>query len=138
MNTYNEEGWVDERTYCPSDLMALEVEAEEVKQSKPKIMINQISNLQSQVTTLLTNNEALRDNDAKLISTIWSKQVNVSEISAMEFIIQLSSGNLKSTESITRARRLVQQNNPALRGLKYKSRQITGDVVKENIHTLNA
>ena len=86
-------------------------------------MIEKIKNLKIELKHLLTNNPDLRDSDPKLISTVWNKQLQDPNISAVELMLYLASGKLKSTESITRARRLIQEQNPELRGKTYGNRR---------------
>ena len=47
-------------------------------------MIEKIKNLKIELKHLLTNNPDLRDSDPKLISTIWNKQLQDPNISAVE------------------------------------------------------
>jgi hypothetical protein len=48
----------------------------------------------------------------------------------------MSSGNLTSFESISRARRKIQEQNPLLRGSTYKERKEMSENVRENIKNL--
>jgi len=48
----------------------------------------------------------------------------------------MSSGNLTSFESISRARRKIQEHNPSLRGKNYKERQEISEDIRENIKNL--
>lgn len=70
----------------------------------------------------------LRYDDDKLIAFFWyceakEKQIDLEKTSAIEFLRLLRSGRFTSPESIRRSRQKVQEDEPTLRGNKYKSRQ---------------
>lgn len=89
----------------------------------------QIKNLKEVVTTLLTNDKRYRDSDKKLSAKIWSIQFGGHErlknMSAYEFLCEYAKDDteLLSQESIGRARRKLQEENPELRGSKYQEKQ---------------
>ena len=78
---------------------------------------------EEKVIELLTSTPPLRDDDNKLIATIWADEINSDIRSANDFLVEFYSGNLTKTETIRRTRQRVQEINPYLRGSKYKSRQ---------------
>ena len=63
----------------------------------------------------------LRDNDNKLIANVWFAETNKKEV--IYFLKDLADGKLSSSESITRCRRKIQEQNPYLRGNRYRYRQ---------------
>ena len=88
----------------------------------------EITQMKERVAKLLTGYLHLRDNDNALIANIWhqdmkAKGMDTKNIPAYSLLDVLSSGGLSSTESITRARRKVQEEQVRLRGYKYNKRQ---------------
>lgn len=78
--------------------------------------------LSDQVKFLLETIPVTRDNDMKLISTFYLNQIGVEEIksmSAYELLHKISMNEIASQESIMRTRRILQNENPYLRGEKY-------------------
>lgn len=101
-------------------------------------MINKIKNIKEKVKRLLSDIPHLRDSDEKLIATIWWMELNNEQknFNAFEFLKLFSNSNLSSIESITRARRLIQEQNIELRGLLYKERKNKSQIVKKQIKTI--
>lgn len=81
------------------------------------------------VYRLLEQTSMYRDNDKKLCSRIWSIQMGgvdrLKQMSAYEFLCEYSKDTteLYSQESIGRARRKIQEENPHLRGSRYREKQ---------------
>lgn len=99
----------------------------------------QILSVYDKVVNLLGANPHLRDDDAKLIATIWLKELGgqepVAKLNGMQFLhIIANNQDLTSPESITRARRKAQEENLHLRGKKYLSKFNHQEQVKEFIH----
>lgn len=92
--------------------------------------IEAIRNLTELVSMKLATHSHLRDNDNRLIATIWSVQMggkeNLKTITAFELLQIYSEGRLSSTETIRRCRQKVQELNPALRGDLWHRRQVDG------------
>jgi len=87
-------------------------------------MINKIKNIKETVRYMLTKYPEARDNDMKLILAIWEKyNPALKEASYLEFGDLFGNGKLPNVESIRRARQLMQENYPSLRGESYKVRQ---------------
>lgn len=88
------------------------------------------------VEKLLKEDKRYRDSDKKLSAKIWAIQCggmeNLKNISAYEFLCEYVNENteLISQESIGRARRKIQEENPELRGEKYSQRQNEQEEVK--------
>lgn len=93
--------------------------------------LKQVLNLHDRVKNYLHHYEGLRDSDEKLIAFIWRDEVErkygndaLLKMSAYDFLKDCFIGGvISSSDSITRARRKVQENNPDLRGKLYAARQ---------------
>lgn len=99
-------------------------------------MIHQIKQMQILVKSILVNNDKARDNDNLIILKVWAEQ-NPSlrgATSFVDFSKDFVKGKYSSVESITRARRKIQELNPELRGFKYNSRQNNEAEVRQNIN----
>tara|TARA_R100001244_G_C5165105_1_gene131356 strand:- start:357 stop:755 length:399 start_codon:yes stop_codon:yes gene_type:complete len=89
------------------------------------------------ITELLQSFTHLRDDDNKLIASIWKWQINALGYSydtmlAHELLTLYSKKGLASAESIRRSRQKIQELNIHLRGDKYEDRQkATKNVIKE-------
>mgnify|MGYP003641464684 CR=1 FL=1 len=80
------------------------------------------------VKKLLTENPHLRDDDNKLISNFWHKEVinldiDLKEESGLKILELFAEGKLTSPESIGRVRRKLQEEFTYLRGNKWEERQ---------------
>lgn len=99
----------------------------------------EIKNLQDLVKSLLTTDARLRDCDRKLSARVWATQLGgldeLKKGSAYDFLVLYSAANteLFSQESIGRARRLIQETNPNLRGENWEKRQGEAENVKKII-----
>lgn len=84
-----------------------------------------ISKTKSKVRNLLIKKPHLRDDDNKLIASIWYNEANIkmTKISGEDFLHLLADGKLTSSESIRRSRQKIQEDEPDLRGESYKKRQ---------------
>tara|TARA_R110000803_G_scaffold49503_1_gene102930 strand:- start:3962 stop:4282 length:321 start_codon:yes stop_codon:yes gene_type:complete len=93
------------------------------------------------ITKLLTEQPYIRDMDNSLLAEIWKKEIakleNYENFSATDLLCIISSGKLTSAESITRCRRKIQQENPSLRGQKYKARHKEQIEVKQELKDWN-
>jgi len=92
-----------------------------------------------QVKTLLTNYPEYRDNDERLVSTFWYKQLKnrgrtPEAMGAMDFMRVYSEGLLTSADTIVRARAKLQQEDPSLRGEKWAERHDLGRGVTREIN----
>lgn len=91
-------------------------------------MIEKVKEIQGLVERLLEEYPTYRDSDKKLCSHIWMIEVgginNMRKMNAYDFLYHLSnSEELSSFESISRARRKIQENLPHLRGQTFKERK---------------
>lgn len=82
----------------------------------------------------------LRDDDNKLIATVWRWQLfevynkKVEDMSAMELLKYYASRQLASAESIRRSRAKLQETKPSLRGDKYEERHKEAEKVKDELN----
>ena len=97
----------------------------------------EIEKLNESVMLLLVGDPRLRDSDKKLSARIWTEQLGgidkMKRLTAYDFLVLYTDDNapLYSQESIGRARRLIQEHNPELRGAKWKERKDKeGEVVE--------
>ena len=88
----------------------------------------EIKQIQATVLDLLTKEPKYRDSNKMLSARIWSIQIGgydtLKKTTAYDFLAEYVKGKSKlySQESIGRASRKIQENNPELRGKKYKER----------------
>ena len=80
----------------------------------------------------------LRDNDDRLVSTVWFYELKATgrdpyNMTAVEFFNCLSNGELTTNEAITRARRKMQEEHEHLRGEKYYERHAHQEPVKDQL-----
>ena len=80
------------------------------------------------VYSLLSDDPRTRDDDNLLCVIIWSRLfkklgLDVREEKAYDFLLAYLNNKLVSADTITRARRKLQEENILLRGKKYAERQ---------------
>jgi hypothetical protein len=83
---------------------------------------------EKEITYFLTNKPHLRDNDLKLLATIWwnevkDKRLDTKTMSAHDLLDMLADGKLSNPSSIRRCRAKLQEVNPSLRGKRYTNRK---------------
>lgn len=103
------------------------------------MIIYEIKNIKKTVRNLLLQDQNLRDNDYKLISTIWYLQMTdkgLDKKTAFDLLKLHSEGKLICSESIRRCRALLQKNDPNLRGVNYKKRKNTEKDFTEQINKI--
>lgn len=84
------------------------------------------------VFQLLSSSPMTRDNDTLLISLVWDVQLKQKDyVGSRDFLDVMRLGYLAKPESVTRARRKIQENNPLLRGKTHGKRQ------EEQLNVLN-
>jgi hypothetical protein len=98
----------------------------------------EILKTKDKVKTLLQDFESLRDSDNKLIANVWTcdiitKGFDFDTMTARELLYLLGNGQLTATESITRARRKVQEECKELRGVSYAKRKEHTEKVKSDL-----
>lgn len=92
------------------------------------IALNKIKDMQNRVESLLKRFPAYRDCDTKLVAHIWMEQVGgverMKEINLHDWMkMWIDNPNIASPDTISRARRKIQECNPDLRGEHYKLRK---------------
>ena len=81
------------------------------------------------VTELLTEKPITRDDDRLLVWLFWRKQFERIDGYTLEmFRSAFLGGMLSAPETITRARRKVQEKRPDLRGISYQNRTELQDI----------
>jgi len=102
-------------------------------------MKKKIINLNSRVTNLLEKKVHLRDDDRRLICNIWWKSVSNPELLMFEDFINLYiEGTIPESDSITRCRRKIQEENKKLRGESWDKRHNLEKAVKEELKELRS
>lgn len=102
-------------------------------------MIPQLLKIKETVISLLEKYPHLRDDDNKLMATIWKSEIGkelFDGLSAQGFLIYFAEGRLSNSEGIRRARQKAQEDRPELRGLNYNKRQRKGTETKQIIKHL--
>ena len=87
---------------------------------------------------LAENTKHLRDNDNKLIATIWyqdikGKGTDPMDLTGMEVLTMYSNGKLTNAESIRRMRAKLQEEFKELRGLTYYKRHEAAKGVQKEL-----
>ena len=80
------------------------------------------------IKKILLDKPHLRDNDNKLIAAYWfrelkNKNVNVEEITALDFLHRYADNKLTNAETIRRMREKLQEEYPEVRGRAYAIRK---------------
>lgn len=102
--------------------------------------INKLKDVKTRVQELLENNPNTRDSDNLLVATFYFYEMGGKEslmnTTAFSFLKKMSAGDLTSFESISRARRKIQEQVPSLRGSNYVERQRSADETRLEIKNL--
>lgn len=101
-------------------------------------IIKKIRNTKPKVVAILETSEQLRDDDEKLVARFWSNELQAmkkhpTHITGLQFLLMYSEGKLTPADIITRARRKIQEDNPALRGIAWNERQGKEKDVRQEI-----
>jgi len=81
------------------------------------------------VQSILIGNQQARDDDRLLSYLIWKDECEGNCLFLEEYVY----GRLTSANSITRARRLLQEKNPSLRGENWGKRHIFAEKVIDDV-----
>lgn len=95
-----------------------------------------MSSNKDMVKNLLSLHPHLRDDDSKLIATIWYFEAGgkkSAEITAYDFLEAFAVGKYAHPETIRRIRQKIQEETPELRGKSYKDRQVKSKEIRKNI-----
>jgi len=100
-------------------------------------MVN-LKQIGPRVKRVLQDNPTTRDNDNKLTAIIWHQELkekghDPNLLSAQGFVKMYYEGKLTNSESITRARRKLQELHRELRGKNYQARQANQEKVKKDL-----
>jgi hypothetical protein len=90
------------------------------------------------VIDLLMQYTDFKDNDQQLVAWYWKLEMEAmgypsSTTPTAHFLKIMAFGKLTSSDTITRVRRLVQEETPELRGKKYDERQAKQSQVKKDL-----
>ena len=107
------------------------------------VIVPKIKSTKDKVIRILTsvNNSKCRDNDERLVAVFWWNEIHEKKLSLnpngltiVDFLQMYSEGKLTSADIITRARRKAQEENPDLRGSKWKERHDEEKLVRDEIN----
>ena len=107
------------------------------------VIVPKIKSIKDKVIRILTsvNNSKCRDNDERLVAVFWWNEIHEKKLSLnpngltiVDFLQMYSEGKLTSADIITRARRKAQEENPELRGSKWKERHDEEKLVRDEIN----
>ena len=95
----------------------------------------QFQTIKSKVKQILTDHKETRDDNAKLVNWYYIKYHNfASNPNYLVFIGQLIRKEIPSIETLTRLSRQVQEQNPELRGEKWRLRKtVKTEVAKKDL-----
>jgi len=101
-----------------------------------------IKKVKERIIYYLTQYPHLRDNDEKLIATIWKDYItqnygSTTKMSGYYVLGLLADGSLPNPESIRRSRCKIQETTPQLRGVKYNKRKSNDDDIKGDLNTFD-
>ena len=90
--------------------------------------------MQKKIKALLESNKKYRKSDAVLMARLWYDHLShkLNSMTALDLLMMLSKGELPNWESITRARRKIQSENPELREereLEFRTRYSSRDTL---------
>ena len=99
-------------------------------------MIKEIKRIKPLVEKLLQEFPLTRDNDNLLLLKVWAEQDNTLRMNKLfsDFSVGMIAGKYMKFESISRARRKVQEENPELRGRYYKDRKELAEEIRLGIN----
>ena len=99
--------------------------------------MKKLSKTKEKVITLLQQHPHLRDSDERLVATFWMTEAGgkdaLERMTSLEFLMKYIEGVYTSSDSITRMRRKVQEDNESLRGQTYYKRQKLEKEFREEI-----
>ena len=98
-------------------------------------MINQILKTKDKVKALLIKHPHLRADDNRLIASVYfhESEINLKNITAIDFLHDFANGKYTSPESIRRCRQKLQEDYPELRGNNYSLKQNEGKKFRKEV-----
>ena len=92
------------------------------------------------VKSLIEEMPSLADNNNRLIANLWYQQLKEMGVTNTypdtRVILSFVVSSLPSAESITRASRKLQRDNPELQGKEWKKRQAHSKTYRKNINKI--
>jgi len=87
--------------------------------------MSKMKSVEPLVREYLEHNPALRDDDNRLLATIWYTVLKsrIDTMSGFDVLKMVALGELPHFESVGRCRRKLQEHDVTLRGIKYQDRQ---------------
>jgi len=85
------------------------------------------------VHLLLVNYPHLRDDDNRLIASVWKIELRKKDLTAIDFLQLYASKKVTNAESIRRCRQKLQELHPDLRGNKYNLRHKSQTQIKQQL-----
>ena len=98
--------------------------------------VNLSLNLKDRVLKMLNKWKSYRDNDHKIIASIWladCKRLGVREETVFTFLELYASGKLTNAESIRRIRQKLQEHLPHLQGEKRAKKSLNQSNIKAQL-----
>ena len=97
-----------------------------------------MNQIKTRVAKILTQFPDTRDDDRLLCCYYWRDQLakmgkNTHTLYMQEFFVEYTFGELADAQTITRFRRLLQNESPMFRGLKYAEKQEKQEKVKDDL-----
>lgn len=83
---------------------------------------NRINKVSTKLSQILFEKVEYRDNDAALVCRVWWDELPDKDMSARRFLELYKLGCFTHADTITRARRKLQEDFPLLRGEAYNDR----------------
>ncbi len=120
----------------------MNINSEKIRITKQNLtMKTKLFDISSEVEAALINDIKARDNDQRLCCMIWSKAlskqgVDIRNANIYTFLSLYSDDKMPLADSITRARRKVQELKPMLRGENYAKRQAHQENVIEQLELI--
>lgn len=105
---------------------------------------NDFKTIENKVLWLLEQHPHLRDGDDRLYSRYIAYQLGngdfdsgtkkLEEMTAKKLLYMIVDNQIVNYDTVSRARRKIQENNPHLRGLSYAKRKAESDHWRKNIN----
>jgi hypothetical protein len=95
-----------------------------------------LDDLKTKVENILKTNKTCRDNYLLLIFKVWAEEAQLSDDmrETLRHLYRLHKENrISSTESITRARRKIQEENPDLQGTMREQRKEQAELFRKEM-----
>ena len=94
----------------------------------------QFKKVKPRVKAILSQYPRARDDDLYLLSKVWGDEIEKTLASPSDILFMMENKNLTTPESVTRARRQIQEKYLDYRGKTYKKRHGLSKHVAETIN----